>query len=121
AERRQIPALLLLLRIGRHLRAVADQLVGRGDALLLLLGELRRRLAAATATTAAAARLGLLVRAVERTDAQEVDVGLRRLRAVDGVVVGRARVVRHHVARLERPLLEEERVPRGHLRGAVAP
>jgi len=100
--------LAVLLRLG--LRLVADDVERRGDDLALLLRELADLLPAAAPAAAARLRLRRLVVLLERPDLHEVDVARRRLRPLDRVGVGRLRVVRHEVARLEPELLEVDGV-----------
>ena len=106
----------------RHRAAIALHVEGRGDDLPLLLGERLDLAAAAAATaTAAALRLRLTEVLVERADAQEVQVARRALAALHAVVVGRAREVRHRVARLHAQLFQVERVAGADLGQPVAP
>src|SRR5690606_34507874 len=106
---------------GRGLLAVPLQLERAGDDLALLLRQRADLVHAAASAAAASAhrRRGLEV-LVEGANAQEVDVARRTLRARHGVVVRRARVVRHGVSRLHAQLLEIERVPGRDLRLRLA-
>ena len=105
-------------RGGGGLRAIALRLEGTRDDVALALHE---RPGAHFATlAAAAARLVLLVLAIERANRHELDVARAGLGAVDGVVVARAGVVAHDVSSGEVHLLEEERVRCDHLARAHA-
>ena len=98
-----------------HGLAIALDVERAGNDLPLLLRQRADFLAAAaTAAAAAGHRRRRLEVLVERTDAQEIDVAARLLRAVDRVVVGGARVVRHRVAGLHAELLHVEGVPGRH-------
>ena len=106
---------VLAVFLGRDFGFVAQRVERAGDDFLLLARECAD-IAAAPAAAAGGLRLRLLVVFAELTDLDEVDVARRVLRSFDAVVVGRARVVRHDVARLETQLLEIQRVPRAHFR-----
>ena len=99
---------VLAVLVVAHLGAVAYHVERRGDDLPLLLRELADLLSCAAAAPAAARhRRRRLEVGAERTDLHEVDVARRRLAAGDAVVVGRLRVIRHEVARLQARALRD--------------
>jgi hypothetical protein len=116
-QRQHDHAFTELLR--RHALAIALDVERAGNDLALLLRQGADFLAraAATATAAARHRRRRLEVLVERTNAQEIDVARRALRAVDRIVVGRLRVIRNGVAGLHADLLHIERVTGGHFAG----
>ena len=112
-EGQEDDVLLELLRV--VLLPVPDQVEGGGDDLALRLGELARvGPAAHAAAPAALRRLHAVVLAVA-ADLDEVQVALDVGVLLQQVAVGRPRVVREEVTRLELQLLEEERVARRDL------
>ena len=108
-EEHHVLAVLFVLR----LRLVADNIEGVRHDFALLPRQLAHLLAPA-ATPAAAHRLRGFVVLAERADLDEIDIAGRRLGPLDDIGIGRLRVVRDEVARLEPELFQINRVARAH-------